>query len=290
MASRVTSRSHRCATPSNPKRSSIGIAGQRHSTPLKKQEIAMLPSLIRNASCAATLALVGLLASDASATDVQFKNGHLKIKFDQHVPETVIAETIAPTVIAVVNGGGLVGFYTGVTNISVKGSPLADLFSGNVLISGNFTIKSGAGDDDIYLSGIVSKNVKVSLGTGNDTLQGTGSQLLVGGSYTAKGGAGDDGFIFEDAMLVSGSMSLDLGKGDPAGNQDVGIFDDGKIIQKTLSIKLSKQGDQDVILQNLTADKVIVRGGKGDNTLDLTPGGNVIGKTTTKKVEATLLP
>jgi len=250
----------------------------------------MLPSLIRNASCAATLALVGLLASDASATDVQFKNGHLKIKFDQHVPETVIAETIAPMVIAVSNGGGLVGFYTGVTNISVKGGPLADLFAASVIIPGNLSIKSGAGDDGIYLSGIVSKNVKVSLGTGDDSLEGAGTQLLVGGSYTAKGGAGDDGFTFEDSMLISGSMSLDLGKGDPAGNQDVGLFDDGKIIQKTLSIKLSKQGDQDAVLEDLSAKKVIVRGGKGDNTLDLTLGGNTIGETTTKKVEATLLP
>ena len=257
----------------------------------------MLPSLIRKASCAAALSLVGLLAADASAADVQYKNGHLKIKFSQDVPETIQLWPAGPLMVAVVVdeglGGGLqlFGMYTAVTNISVKGSRLADSLQAYVMISGNLTIKSGAGSDDINLAGLVSRNVKISLGAGDDILETTlGDQLLVGGSFTSKGGAGDDVFDFEDPLLVSGSMSLDLGKGDPAGNEDVFLHLAPKFIQKTLSIKLSKQGDQDVFLENLTADKVIIRGGKGDNELDLTGGGNAIDEVTTQKVEATLLP
>jgi hypothetical protein len=237
---------------------------------------------------------VGLLAADASAADVQYKNGHLRIKFSQDNPEIIQVTDAGPLMVAVVADEGLgagpqlFGIYLGVTNISVKGSRLPDVFLAYVTITGNLTIKGGAGDDDVYVGGIVSRNVKISLGAGDDILEGL--QTITGGSYTAKGGAGDDRFSFQTAMLISSSMSLDLGKGDPTGNEDVALFNDAKTIQKTLSIKLSKQGDQDVVLENLTADKVIIRGGKGDNELDLTGGGNVIDEVTTQKVEATLLP
>ena len=254
----------------------------------------MLPSLIRKASCAAALSLVGLLAADASAADVQFNNGHLRIKFSQDSPESIQVTDAGPLLVAVLVDEGfgagmrLFGMYLGVTNISVKGSRLRDVFAAYVTITGNLTIKSGAGDDDVYVGGIVARNVKISLGAGDDLLEGF--QTITGGSYTAKGGAGDDRFSFQVEMLISSSMSLDLGKGDPTGNEDVALFNDAKTIQKTLSIKLSKQGDQDVVLENLTADKVIIRGGKGDNELDLTGGGNAIDEVTTQKVEATLLP
>ncbi|MDG2149760.1 MAG: hypothetical protein P8N09_09560 [Planctomycetota bacterium] len=250
----------------------------------------MFTSLIRKTSCAATLCLAGLLASNASAADVQFKGNHLTVKFDKQVEEDIQLLTAGLAMVAVVVDGDLFGIYMGVTNISVKGGPRDDTLGVSAMITGNLTIKSGSGDDDIYIGGLISRNVKVSLGAGDDLLEGDGTPLVVGGSYTANGGAGSNDFHFDDEMLISGNMSLKLGKGDPAGNQDVFFHLTPKTIQKTLSIKLSKKGDQDVVLEDLNAGKLLVRGSKSNNVLDLSHGSSVIDETSTAKVETTLLP
>ncbi len=255
----------------------------------------MLPSLIRKASCAAALSLVGLLAADASAADLLQKGRHLRIKFDKDIPERIELAgqgIFAPGLIAVSVNGNLLAWYVGVDHISVKGGPQDDTLRvhSSVAITGNLTVKSGAGDDDVYLSGFYGKNAKVSLGTGDDLLWEQDNDLIVVGSYTIKAGAGDDWIDIRQDIAIGGNMSIDLGRGDPAGNTTVSMIDHRVEIAKTLSIRLSREGDQDVLLEDVTAAKLVVRGGKGENEVDLRPGLNLFDETSTTKVEAVLLP
>jgi len=253
----------------------------------------MLTSLIRKTSCAATLCLVGLLAFDASAADVQFKGNHLKIKFDKSHPEfiQVLGQDGFPGMIGVAVNDELVAIHTGVVHVSVKGSSLGDTLDidQTVQLRGHLTIKMGAGDDEVTLSGLVTQNVKVSLGKGDDVLEDSEDWLFVGGSCTIKAGAGEDAVDFHQPTLVQGSMSIDLGKGLPD-NEDLHLKDGPYEIVKTLSIRLSKKGDEDVVLEGVAAGKLIIRGGQGDNEVDLESGDNIFGEAIYKKIDEILLP
>ena len=250
----------------------------------------MLPSLIRKTSCAATLCLVGLLTFDASAADVQLKGNHLKVKFDKDASET-ISILGEDGLIGVFADGEMVAVHTGIEHISVKGSPSDDTLEidQSVVIAGHLNIKSGAGDDDITLSGVFMKNVKINLGTGNDVLEETENWLYVGGSFTIKAGAGEDEVDFHQSMLVQGSMSIDLGKGLP-GNEDLYLVTGPHEIVKTLSVRLSKKGDEDVVFRDVATTKLIIRGGQGHNTVDLQSGDNAFGEATYKKIDAFIHP
>jgi hypothetical protein len=255
----------------------------------------MLSSTIRKATCAAALSLVGLLAAEASAADLLQKGNHLRVKFDKDIPEEIElfgGGAAGPGHIIVVINSEFMGMYFGVEHISISGSPQDDILriGDSVLILGNLTVKSGAGDDHVYLSGFYGKNAKVSLGTGDDLLWEQDNDLIVVGSYTIKAGAGDDWIDIRQDIAIGGKMSIDLGRGDPAGNTIVSMIDHRVEIAKTLSIRLSREGDQDVLLEDVTAAKLVVRGGKGENEVDLRPGLNLFDETSTKKVEAVLLP
>jgi len=256
----------------------------------------MLTSSIRKTSCAAALCLVSLLAFDASAADVQYKGDKLTIKFDKQLDETIYifgAEDEVPGVVLVGTEGGLLGIYVGVSHISVKGGPQDDtlLIDESVILGGHLNIKTGAGHDYVRIAGFFSKNVKVNLGKGDDVLQegDGGTSLIVGGSCTIKAGAGHDDVDIQGDMLVFGSMSVDLGKGSPD-NGDLHLMDGPYEIAKTLSVRLSKQGDEDIVFEDVEASKLIVRGGKGDNSVDMLSGDNVFGEETYKKIDAILLP
>lgn len=256
----------------------------------------MFTSSIRKTSCAAALCLVGLLAFDASAADVQYKGDKLTIKFDKQLEETIYivgADEEIPGVVLVGTEDALLGIYVGVSHISVKGGPMDDalIVDESLIISGHLNIKTGAGDDYVRLAGFFSKNVKVNLGKGDDVLQegDGGTSLIVGGSCTIKAGAGDDEVDIHGNMLVFGSMSVDLGKGLPD-NGDLHLMEGPYEIAKTLSVRLSKQGDEDAVFEDVTASKLIVRGGNGHNQVNLLSDDNVFGEATYKKIDEILLP
>ena len=255
----------------------------------------MLTSSIRKTSCAAALCLVSLLAFDASAADVQYKGDKLTIKFDKQLEETIYivgADEEIPGVVLVGTEDALLGIYVGVSHISVKGGPQDDtLIIDDVIVGGHLNIKTGAGHDYVRIAGFFSKNVKVNLGKGDDVLQEGegGTSLVVGGSCTIKAGAGHDDVDIQGDMLVFGSMSVDLGKCSPD-NGDLHLIHGPYEIAKTLSVRLSKQGDEDIVFEDVTASKLIVRGGKGDNEVDLLSGDNVFGEATYKKIDGILLP
>jgi hypothetical protein len=255
----------------------------------------MLPSLIRKASCAAALSLVGLLAADASAADLLQKGSHLRIKFDKDVAEEIElnGEGVAfPGLVVVLINGDFMGIYIGVDHISVKGSAHHDTLrvDENVFIRGNLTVKTGAGDDAVYLSGFFGKNVKVSLGAGHDLLWEGSDPLLIVGSCTIKAGAGNDVIDIRQDIAILGKLSIDLGKGNPAFNTMVGLTEHEVEIGKTLSVRLSRQGAQDLVLEDVSAPKLVVRGGNGDNHVNLAPGNNVFGDISITKVETIDLP
>jgi hypothetical protein len=287
-------RCHHDVTTASPPRIQNAVASASPATGTsyihQKQETAMLPSLIRKTSCAATLCFVGLLAFDASAADVQLKGNHLKIKFDKHASET-ISILGEPGLIGVFADGEMVALHTGIEHISVKGSPSDDTLEidQSVVISGHLNIKTGAGDDDISLSGVFMKNVKVNMGTGNDLLDQAEDWLFVGGSFTIKAGAGEDQVDFHQAMLVQGSMSIDLGKGLPD-NEDLHLKVGPYQIDKTLSVRLSKKGEEDVVFRDVATTKLIIRGGQGHNTVDLQSGDNAFGEATYKKIDEFIHP
>jgi hypothetical protein len=245
-----------------------------------------------------------VLAFDVSAGEVQQKGTHLKIQFGKDASDARLARQIS------VEGTGLgevsvtmwsetpvtVSQFSNVRNISVKGSPLEDSLwiDDTVEIAGNLTIKSGAGDDEIYVSGTYHKNVKVSLGDGDDSHYEDGNFLVVGGSYSVKAGKGKDQLDWDQHITVGKSMSLHAGApeaGSASGEWDVSLGGGYTYtIGNKLSITLTKRGGQIAELEGVSANLLSVRGGKGEDTLDLSEGGNSFGKTKFKKVETILTP
>lgn len=240
-----------------------------------------------------------VLAFDVSAGEVQQKGTHLKIQFDKDASEQISVEGTGLGEVSVTMWSetpATVSQFSNVRNISVKGSPLEDSLwiDDTVEIAGNLTIKSGAGDDEIFVSGIYAKNVKVSLGDGDDVHYEDGNFLVVGGSYSVKAGEGEDELDWDQHITVGKSMSLH------AGTPEAGsAFGEGEMslgggytytIGNKLSITLTKRGGQIAELEGVSANLLSVRGGKGEDTLDLSEGGNSFGKTKFKKVETILTP
>ena len=236
-----------------------------------------------------------VLAFDVSAGEVQQKGTHLKIQFDKDASEQISVEGTGLGEVSVTMWSetpATVSQFSNVRNISVKGSPLDDslYIDDTVEIAGNLTIKSGAGDDSIYVSGVYHKNVKVNLGDGDDIHYEFENAMSVGGSYSVKAGKGNDYVFWDQHIFVGKSMSIDQGAGTvDGGNENMAmrgtyIYDIGK----KLSIKLAKEGGQVAMLENVSASQLIVRGGKGNDTVDLSEGDNNFDKIKLKKIETLL--
>jgi hypothetical protein len=267
----------------------------------------------------APLALVGSFAFSAAAADVEQKGKRLRIQFRNQTPETIDvtgcvddfhdsetpqtscfrdspcpddlcdkdrSDVELPGNIALVVDGGAVQEFARVSNISVTGSPLDDnlCMAETVNIVGGLKVKAGDGDDAIYVSGTYGKSVKINLGDGDDDHWECESFLIVGGNYTVKAGKGDDELHWEQDIDVDKSMKLRLGKGDVNGNDDVILHSNVYNIRRALTVKLSKEGGQRLELENVSANKLVVRGGKGTDELDLI-GGNLFNEIRTKNVE-----
>ena len=253
----------------------------------------MFASIKRAMWHAMSLLCLGVLAFNATAAEIQQKGSHLRIQFDKDSPDVISIVGAGVGFVSVqVNADPTTGF-TNVRNISIKGSALADqLFvAQTVVIDGTLKVKTGAGDDSIFISGAFLKNLKVSLGDGDDLLWENDGPTEVGGSYTIKCGKGDDTTNIWNPLLVHGNMSIDHGPG--AGPEEVNatfaLANGNKIIAKKLSIKLAKDTPQWAYLEDVTAPKLMIRGGKGHNTVDLSDSGNSFDKAKIKKVENLIL-
>ena len=252
----------------------------------------------RTLSHVMSLLCLGALTFDASAAEIQQKGTHLKIQFDKDVAELIEIEGSGLGSMSISVDSGVAIEFTNVRNLSIKGGDQDDtlVIADSVEIEGNLTLKSGAGEDEMYVSGTYGKNVKVNLGDGNDTYQGDSSGAMhVGGSYSVKCGKGADNLHWEQDISVDKSMSLNEGAGrvtGPGNNHDLIMHNDGLTgiysIGKKLSIKLAKKRSQDVELQNVSAAQLVIRGGKETNTVDLSGGGNSFGKIKLKKIETLL--
>jgi hypothetical protein len=107
----------------------------------------------------------------------------------------------------------------------------------------------------------------------------------VGGNYRVKGGKGDDELHWDQDIDVDLNMKLVLGHGNENGNDDVILHNNDYNIRRALTVNLSKQGGQRLELQGVHAFKLAVRGGKGNDELDLTGSGNVFIEIKIRKVE-----
>ena len=278
----------------------------------------MNSSHVRWASLVAPLALVGWFAISAAAAEVEQKGKRLRIQFGSQAPEAIDVDgcvdvfdsgaplqtfckafspcpdgrcdvdrsVVALGFIEVVVDGGAVQEFTRVINISVTGSPLGDnlCMAETVDIVGGLKVKAGDGDDTIFVSGTYGKSVRVNLGDGDDDHWECESFLTVGGNYRVKGGKGDDELHWDQDIDVDKSMKLVLGQGNVNGNDDVILRSKVYNIRRALSVNLSKEGGQRLELENVTANKLAVRGGKGDDELDLI-GGNTFTEIKIKNVE-----
>ena len=251
----------------------------------------MSTAIKRAMPCLASLLCLGALAFNASAAEIQQKGTHLRIQFDKDSPDTILIGMDVGSIVVIVNDEPAVGFAN-VRNISIKGGDQNDYLGISVEIEGNLTIKSGAGDDSIYVSGVYHKNVKVNLGDGDDIHYEFENAMSVGGSYSVKAGKGNDYVLWDQHIFVGKSMSIDQGAGTvDDGNEKMAmhgtyIYDIGK----KLSIKLAKEGGQVAMLENVSASQLIVRGGKGNDTVDLSEGDNNFDKIKLKKIETLLEP
>jgi hypothetical protein len=251
----------------------------------------MFASIKRTMSQAMSLLCLGLLAFNASAAEIQQKGTHLRIQFDKDSPDTILIGMDVGSIVVLVNDEPAVGFAN-VRNISIKGGHQSDYLAMSVEIEGNLTIKSGAGDDSIYVSGIFGKNVKVNLGDGDDIHYESENGMSVGGSYSVKAGKGNDYVYWDQHIVVGKSMSIDQGAGavddvnEEMAMHGTYVYDIGK----KLSIKLAKEGGQVAVLQGVSASQLIIRGGKGKDTVDLSEGANTFGKIKLKKIETLLEP
>jgi len=253
----------------------------------------MFASIKRTLRHAMSLLCLGVLAFNASAAEIQQKGTHLRIQFDKDIEDTISIQGIGLNdVVVQVNADPPMPF-TNVLNISIKGSDQTDTLYvvGNVEIQGTLKVKTGAGDDSIFISGAFAKNLKVNLGDGDDVHWDNGGAIVVGGNYTIKCGKGDDDTDIWGGMFVYGNMSIDHGPGPGPGevNDSLGLHIGVKTILKKLSIKLAKNTEHWAYLEGVTAPKLMVRGGKGHNTVDLSDDGNSFVKTKITKVEDLIL-
>ena len=249
----------------------------------------MFASIKRTMSQAMSLLCLGLLAFNASAAEIQQKGTHLRIQFDKSVEDEIAIEGFGLGAVIVTVNAGDPKVFTTVNNISIKGSHLSDrLFvSQSVKIVGSLKVKSGAGNDRLFLAGNFAKNLAVNLGDGNDTLYESDGETIVGGNYTIKCGKGNDNVNIWNDMLVYGNMSIDSGPGPGSEhvNAPLELTNGSKHVHKKLSIKLSKNTPQWTELDHVTAAKLMIRGGKHYNEADLSDFDNSFGKTTIKKVD-----
>ena len=249
----------------------------------------MFASIKRTMSQAMSLLCLGLLAFNASAAEIQQKGTHLRIQFDKSVEDEITIKGFGFGAVVVIVNAGDPKVFTFVDNISVKGSDLDDSLyvSQSVNIAGTLKVKSGAGQDNIRISGTFNKNLKLNLGDGDDFLWEYDGETVVGGNYSIKCGKGDDTVNIWDGMLVYGNMSIDSGPGPGSEhvNAPLELTNGSKHVHKKLSIKLSKNTPQWTELDHVTAAKLMIRGGKHYNEADLSDFDNSFDKTSIKKVD-----
>lgn len=208
------------------------------------------------------------LTAVGPAVSVSFVNGNLVVTGTGNIDDFTIQ-------VAGLNMVTLIG--NGLTNFTGAGGDGATV--GPFLVTKNLTVNTGNGNDIVHLTGngvgaqLDSGTVSIDLGTGNDTLNQTGTDpLKFTGSLSVLGGTGSDAITFGLGTTVTDltalGITVDNGTDDNATTQSITF--NGVTANGNVSLTNSGQALQSVVFgatANALKGNVVITQSNAANTL-----------------------